>query len=82
MALLIWGILFSKLRPEFKDDIRGAWFLASYFTVPAVFAALLAVFIRNKTNSAVAAWLITPPAFVLVGLAMLAWIARYHVGGR
>jgi len=82
VALFTWGILFYQLRPEFKDDIRGAWFFASYFSAPAVFVALLAVVIRNMTRSAVPAWLITPPAFVLVGYLMLLWIGRFFIVGR
>ena len=49
----------------------------SYFSAPAVLAALLAVLIRNLSANAVAAWLITPPVFVLIGYLML----RYLFGG-
>jgi hypothetical protein len=80
LALLIWGILFFNLylRLQFSDDMWwGTWFFPSYFSAPAVLAALLAVLIRNLSANAVAAWLITPPVFVLIGYLML----RHLFGG-
>jgi hypothetical protein len=77
-ALLIWVTLFYNLSPQLKKDGMwwGAWFIASYFSAPALLAALLAVLIRNlSANAAVPpwlpAWLITPPVFVFVGYIML-----------
>ena len=67
VAPLIWGALFY-LSLTFKKD--GDWFLASYFSAPALFAALLAVLIRNLSYNDIPAWLITPPAFVFVSYIM------------
>jgi len=57
VALLIWGALFY-LR---KDNALS---VASYFSAPALIAALLAVLIRNLSYNGVLAWLITPPVFL------------------
>jgi hypothetical protein len=68
VALLIWGTLFY-LSLKFKTD--GDWFLASYYSAPALLAALLAVLIRNLNDNGIPAWLITPPVFVFVSYIML-----------
>jgi hypothetical protein len=77
--------LFINLHPEFKDDAKaGAWFFSSYFSAPAVFAALVAVLARNMTpyNPGLAAWLVSPPAFVIVGFLMVRWMAQFMIVGR
>ena len=73
-ALLLWGLFFIVFRHEIKGGIRGAWFLASYISAPALLMALLAVLIRNLSANGVPAWLITPPVFVLVGYIMLRYL--------
>jgi lysylphosphatidylglycerol synthetase-like protein (DUF2156 family) len=69
VAVVMWGIFFFKLRSVFKNDDmwwQSAWFFASYFSAPALLAALLAVLIRNLSGYGVLAWLITPPVWVFV----------------
>jgi hypothetical protein len=79
VALLIWGTFFFNLRSVFKNDDmwwQSAWFFASYFSAPALLAALLAVLIRNLSYNGVPppwllAWLITPPVWVFVSYIMV-----------
>jgi hypothetical protein len=89
VALLIGSYFFTSLRGAFPAHVDEAsrWFVALYFSAPAVVAALLAVVIRNMTRfdgpawrSAIPAWLLAPPVFVLVGYVMLAWISQFMFG--
>jgi hypothetical protein len=68
-ALLLRTTRFFYLDLPYKPDY--GWLQASYVSVPALLAALLAIYIRNVSDHDLPPWIITPPVFVFVSYFMI-----------
>jgi hypothetical protein len=67
VALVMWARLFFTPAPFTNDDMSwDAWFRAWQFSAPAFVMVLLAIFIRNQSDTNIPPWLITPPVFVFI----------------
>jgi len=59
-------------------------FFILFFRAGSLCGTALVAVARNMTpyNPGLAAWLVSPPAFVIVGFLMVRWMAQFMIVGR